>query len=83
VGARVAGRGEHHIRLYWSMKDRRLTLDGAPVRRMTDYLGVLRVVVFCTEDLQLVKGTGRIRRRFMDLLITTLAAAPPRVRSRI
>jgi len=70
VGARVTGRGEHDIRMYWSMKDRRLSLDGAPVRRLNDYLGVLRVVVFCTEDLQLVKGTGRIRRRFMDLLLT-------------
>jgi DNA replication and repair protein RecF len=36
---------------------------------LTDYLGVLRAVVFCTEDLQLVKGTGRVRRRFLDLLL--------------
>jgi len=39
------------------------------VRKLTDYLGVLRTVVFCTEDAQLVKGTGRIRRRFVDLLL--------------
>jgi DNA replication and repair protein RecF len=26
-------------------------------------------VVFCTEDLQLVKGVARLRRRFMDLLL--------------
>jgi len=70
VGARIAGRGDQDIRMYWSMKDRRLSLDGAPVRRITDYLGALRVVVFCTEDLQLIKGTGRIRRRFMDLLLS-------------
>jgi DNA replication and repair protein RecF len=25
--------------------------------------------VFCTEDLQLVKGTGRVRRRFVDLIL--------------
>ncbi len=30
----------------------------SPVRKLTDYLGVLRTVVFCTEDLQLVKGRG-------------------------
>jgi DNA replication and repair protein RecF len=40
------------------------------VRRLTEYLGVLRVVVFCTEDLQLIKGTARIRRRFLDLLLS-------------
>ena len=31
---------------------------------------MLRVVVFCTEDLQLVKGTARMRRRILDLLLS-------------
>src|ERR1700684_3595398 len=44
-------------------------MDGQPVKRLTDYFGVLRTVVFCTEDLQLVKGTARARRRFLDLLL--------------
>jgi len=39
------------------------------VKKLTDYFGVLRTVVFCTEDLQLVKGTARVRRRFLDLLL--------------
>jgi DNA replication and repair protein RecF len=39
------------------------------VKKLTDYLGVLRTVVFCTEDLQLVKGAARARRRFLDLLL--------------
>ncbi|MBN2506435.1 MAG: DNA replication/repair protein RecF [Verrucomicrobia bacterium] len=70
VGSTVVGQGEHDIRMYWSVRQRKLSLDGQPVRRLTDYLGVLRTVVFCTEDLQLVKGTGRSRRRFLDLLLT-------------
>ena len=43
--------------------------DGRPVKKLADYLGALRTVVFCTEDLQLVKGTARGRRRFLDLLL--------------
>jgi DNA replication and repair protein RecF len=31
---------------------------------------VLRTVVFCTEDVQLVKGAARGRRRFLDLLLS-------------
>ena len=46
------------------------------MRKLPDYLGVLRAVVFCTEDLQLVKGTGRVRRRFLDLLLVADAAGP-------
>jgi DNA replication and repair protein RecF len=69
VGAHVVGQGEHEVKMYWSARERSLTLDSRPVRKLTDYLGVLRTVVFCTEDLQLVKGTARGRRRFLDLLL--------------
>jgi DNA replication and repair protein RecF len=70
VGSQLAGRERHETRMYWSPGERTLRLDGRPVRRLTDYLGVLRTVVFCTEDVLLVKGPGRSRRRFLDLLLT-------------
>ena len=69
VGGKTVGAGEHEIKMYWSARERKLSLDGHPVRKLTDFLGTLRAVVFCTEDLQLVKGTGRLRRRFLDLLL--------------
>ncbi len=70
VGAKAVGQGEHEIKMYWSAQERSLSLDGRPVRKLTDYLGTLRTVVFCTEDLQLIKGTSRARRRFLDLLLS-------------
>lgn len=70
VGGKVVGRAEHEIKMYWSSRERKLALDGQPVKKLTDYLGTLRTVCFCTEDLQLVKGTGRTRRRFLDLLLS-------------
>jgi DNA replication and repair protein RecF len=70
VGGKVVAQGEREIKMYWSASERKLTLDGQPVRKLTDYLGALRTVVFCTEDVQLIKGTGRTRRRFLDLLLS-------------
>ena len=70
VGAAVVGQAKRDIKMYWSVSERKLSLDNRPVRKLTDYLGALRVVVFCTEDLQLVKGTARMRRRFLDLLLS-------------
>ncbi|HLP76801.1 MAG TPA: DNA replication and repair protein RecF, partial [Candidatus Paceibacterota bacterium] len=70
VGGKVVGQGEREIKMYWSAAERSLSLDGRSVRKLTDYLGTLRTVVFCTEDLQLVKGTARSRRRFLDLLLS-------------
>lgn len=70
VGSHILGVAPHETRMYWSLGERTLSLDGRPVRKLVDYLGVIRTVVFCTEDLLLVKGPGRCRRRFMDLLLT-------------
>ena len=69
AGCNVVGQGGHEIKIYWSARERKLALDGQPVKKLTDYLGVLRTVVFCTEDLQLIKGAARARRRFLDLLL--------------
>ena len=70
VGASVVSETTRDIKMFWSPLERKLALDSQPVRKLNDYLGVLRVVVFCTEDLQLIKGTGRARRRFLDLLLS-------------
>jgi len=69
VGGNVVGQGDREIKIYWSARERKLSLDGQPVKKLADYFGALRTVVFCTEDLQLVKGTARARRRFLDLLL--------------
>lgn len=69
IGAGVMSQASHEIKMYWSAAERKLTLDNQPVRKLGDYLGTVRAVVFCTEDLQLIKGTSRLRRRFMDLLL--------------
>jgi DNA replication and repair protein RecF len=65
----LTSQSSREIKMFWSASERKLALDGQPVKKLTDYLGVLRTVVFCTEDLQLVKGAARARRRFLDLLL--------------
>jgi DNA replication and repair protein RecF len=69
VGGKIMAAGEREIKMFWSARERNLSLDGQPVKKLADYFGALRTVVFCTEDLQLVKGAARARRRFLDLLL--------------
>ena len=69
AGATLSGQTHHDVKLFWSSRTRQITLDGLPVKRLMDYYGLVRAVVFCSEDLQLIKGTSRVRRRFLDLLL--------------
>ena len=70
VGATIEGGGTHMVKAYWSSRERKLSLDERPIRKLSEYFGTLRAVVFCTEDLLLIKGPARARRRFMDLLLS-------------
>ena len=70
VGGKTHHAGDHEIKMYWSSRERKLAVDGRPVRKLSEFLGVFRAVVFCSEDIQLVKGPAGRRRRFLDLLLT-------------
>src|SRR5204862_292693 len=47
VGSKVVAQGEHETKMYWSATEKNLTLDGRPIRKLTDYLGAIKTVVFC------------------------------------
>lgn len=48
---------------------------GERIRRQTDLLGTVNVVVFSPDDLQLVKGSPSERRRFLDVEIAQVSPA--------
>ncbi|HET9847192.1 MAG TPA: DNA replication/repair protein RecF [Candidatus Dormibacteraeota bacterium] len=56
---------------------RRFTVNGMH-RRSSDMLGALRVVLFWPDDLQLIKGPGEGRRRFLNTLLSQLDAGHAR-----
>ncbi|MFF0817750.1 DNA replication/repair protein RecF [Rhodococcus sp. NPDC003318] len=52
-------------------KANRAKMNGSPLRRPREILGVLRGVLFAPEDLSLVRGDPGDRRRFLDELVST------------
>ena len=46
---------------------KRTTINKSEVRKISDYIGQLRVVMFAPEDLMLIKGSPSERRYFLDM----------------
>lgn len=44
-----------------------IVINGMPVKRIGELLGTLNVVIFCPENLQLIKSGPGERRRFIDM----------------
>ncbi|WP_138419183.1 DNA replication/repair protein RecF [Aquibacillus sediminis] len=57
------------LEIQFSNKGKKAKLNHIEQKRLSDYIGALNVVMFAPEDLNLVKGSPQIRRRFIDMEI--------------
>lgn len=80
--ARIAGQiesrtGRHTLEIALlfdatnSTVSKRYRRDGRPVRAM-DFVGTFRVVLFSSEDIELITGSPQVRRRFLDIVLSTI-----------
>ncbi len=54
--------------------EKRVVVDGLPARRLVEAIGVVRGVVLSPSDVQLVSGGARLRRGFVDVLLSLVVA---------
>jgi DNA replication and repair protein RecF len=59
---------EQHLQVKFAGGLKAFTLDSKPQTKSADYLAVGRVVWIGNDDLQLVRGSGSGRRRYLDFL---------------
>lgn len=57
------------LELYISNKGKKAKVNHLEQGRLSNYIGSLNVVMFAPEDLELVKGSPQVRRRFIDMEI--------------
>jgi DNA replication and repair protein RecF len=75
TGFHIAGKahttGEHNVSVGFdrNSKRKKVTVDGAVPKRLTDALGALPSVMFSPRDLELVSGSPAERRRYLDLVL--------------
>ena len=55
------------LELILSKNGKKAKYNGIEMNRLSDYVGQFNVVLFSPEDLDLVKGNPKTRRRFLDL----------------
>jgi DNA replication and repair protein RecF len=65
VDGHIEGR---HMQFYYAPERKKLALDSVAQPGTAGYLEVARVVWFGTADIDLVRGTADLRRRFLDFL---------------
>jgi len=83
--ARIEGRVEHRdgvreISAFLSQVDPRhdgtirkqIAIDGIPLRKLSQYMGKMGVVIFSRSDLEIITGAPQSRRSFLDHLLSRM-----------
>ncbi|MBB6024756.1 DNA replication and repair protein RecF [Paenibacillus sp. JGP012] len=65
--------GAVKLELSLSQQGKKAKINGLEQRKLSDFVGTLNVVMFAPEDLEIVKGTPGVRRRFLDMEIGQVA----------
>jgi DNA replication and repair protein RecF len=60
--------GVRHLQFYFSRERKKLALDEVEQKTAREYLGIARVIYFANSDIELVRGSGETRRRFLDFI---------------
>lgn len=55
------------LELIYHQQGKKVKINHLEKQRMSQFIGMLNVVIFAPEDLMLVKGAPQIRRRFIDM----------------
>lgn len=58
----------HQLEFRYGESQRRVTFDHIQQRSLGEYLRLARVVSFANADIELVRGTSDVRRRYLDFL---------------
>ncbi|SDS81005.1 DNA replication and repair protein RecF [Paenibacillaceae bacterium GAS479] len=61
--------GNVTLDLTYSAQGKKARINGLEQRKLSGFVGTLNVVMFAPEDLEIVKGTPGVRRRFLDMEI--------------
>lgn len=62
----------HDINVYITPKQKKILVDSTPIKKRGELIGQMYVVMFCPEDLSIVKGAPSERRKFIDRSLSQL-----------
>lgn len=67
---------KHTVEMYVDKTDKkRIAVDGLPIKKLGEIMGVLGVVYFSPDELGLIKDAPSARRRFLDIALSQQSKA--------
>ena len=63
---------ETSLEIFFDNKNKKYRVDNNSLKRVSDYISKMNIIIFYPEDLELIKDSPNVRRRFLDLELSQL-----------
>ena len=60
----------HKVEIHFSQSKKRIAIDGMPISRLGELMGVVNVVYFSPDEMSIIKEEPMLRRRFLDISLS-------------
>ena len=60
----------HSLSILFNNKGKKVSVDNIVQRKISNYLSRLNVIMFCPDDLDIIKGSPSVRRKFLNIEIS-------------
>jgi len=57
----------HSLSILLNEKGKKVSVDNLVQKRISNYLSRLNVIMFCPDDLEIIKGSPSVRRKFLNI----------------
>lgn len=57
----------HMLTILLNEKGKKVSVDNIMQKKISNYLSRLNVIMFCPDDLEIIKGTPSVRRKFLNI----------------
>lgn len=64
--------GETDVSIAIEGRSRTVKVDGNPVDKLADFIGSFPTVALSSQDIQMLRGSPQLRRRFLDLAVASV-----------
>ena len=61
-----------NFEVYIENKNKQLKIDNSDIKKVNDYISNMNIIIFYPEDLELIKGSPSIRRRYINLELSQI-----------
>lgn len=63
---------DYDLNIKFDFNKKILSIDNNNIKRVSDYISNLNIIIFCPDDLELIKSSPQVRRKFLNLELSQL-----------